>query len=312
MNIDKIYELLNMNYAQLRAFHAVANHGGFSKAAAALHLTQPAISDQVRRLEQEYGVSLFNRRPRNVELTPIGRRLLAVTRRFFEAEGEAREILSAARSLSAGSLTIFADAPYLAMRLIAEFVNEHPGIDIKVQTGNAEFCLDSVLEFRADVAISAATRPDARLHYLQLHSEPLVVVMTPKHRLARKRKVTLAQLAEEPLIFREPESVTRQLFLTDLASAGVSCKPAVEVDGREALVEAAAADLGIGVVSASEFADDRRLVAVNIADSHSLMTESLVKLSERPPSAAIDAIFKVAKNACLAGSLPIVERGRRN
>ncbi len=300
-----------MNYAQLRAFHAVANHGGFSRAAAALHLTQPAISDQVRRLEQDYGVSLFNRRPRHVELTGIGRRLLAVTRRFFEAEDEAREILSAARSLSAGSLTIFADAPYLAMHLIAEFGKLHPGIDIRVQTGNAEFCLDSVLDFRADVAISAATRPDTRLHYLPLHSEPLVAIMTPNNRLARKRRVTLAQLAEEPLIFREPASVTRQLFQSDLASAGVSCKPAVEVDGREALVEAAAANLGIGVVSTSEFAGDRRLVAVKIADSHSLMTESLVKLSERPPSAAIDAVFKVADAFYKAGSPLAAQRRRR-
>ena len=284
-----------MNYAQLRAFHAVANHGGFSRAAAALNLTQPAVSDQVRRLEQDYGVTLFHRKPRDVELTPIGRRLLTVTRRFFEAEDEAREILSAAASLSAGSLTIFADAPYLAMHLIAEFVRQHPGIDIKIQTGNAEQCLDSVLEFRADVAISAAKRPDARLHYLPLHSEPLVAIMTPAHRLTARRKVKLAQLAEEPLIFREPESVTRQLFQADLARTGVSCTPAIEVDGREALVEAAAAELGIGILAASELAGDRRLVAIPIGDSRSLMTESLVKLAERPPSAAIEAIFKVAE-----------------
>ena len=76
-----------MQYARLRAFHAVATHGGFSRAAEALNLTQPAVSDQVRLLEQEFSVSLFDRKPRAVELTAIGRRLLAATRRFFDAVG---------------------------------------------------------------------------------------------------------------------------------------------------------------------------------------------------------------------------------
>ena len=97
------------------------------------------------------------------------------------------------------------------------------------------------------------------------------------------------------------------MFERDLAAAGVSCKPAVEVDGREALVEAVAANLGIGVVSKSELADDRRLVAVTIADSDSLMTESLVRLADRPPSAAIDAVFKVAEDFTSQST----QRGRR-
>ncbi len=284
-----------MQYAQLRAFHNVALYGGFSRAAEALNLTQPAISDQVRRLEQEFSVSLFNRRPRAVELTPIGRRLLTVTRQFFEAEHEAMEVLSAAGSLNAGSLTIHADAPFLAMRLVADFGRHYPGIDVRVQTGNAEQCLDSVLDYRADIAISAATRPDTRLNYRLLHSEPLVAVMTPVHRLAAAETVTLVDMAAEPLIFREPDSVTRQLFQDDLARAGLSCRPAIEVDSREALVEAAAANLGIGVMGASEHSADRRLVLKRISDSKSRMTESVVKLADRPPSAIIDAVFAVAE-----------------
>lgn len=281
-------------YAPLRAFHAVALHGGFSKAAAALHLTQPAISDQVRRLEGDFGVSLFNRRPRAVELTPIGRRLLIATRRFFDAEKDARDILSAARSLSTGSLTVYADAPYLAMRLIAAFREHHPGIEIKVQTGNAETCLESVLDFHADVAISASNRQDARLHYQQLHSEPLAAVLTPEHPLAAGASIDLAALSREPLIYREPRSVTQRLFQDDLASAGLVCTPVVEVEGREALMEAVAANIGVGVMAASELGVDQRLVSVPIVDTRSLMTESLVRLADRPPSVIIDAVFAIA------------------
>jgi aminoethylphosphonate catabolism LysR family transcriptional regulator len=290
-----------MQYAQLRAFHAVALHGGFSKAAEALHLTQPAISDQVRRLEQEFGVSLFDRRPRSVEPTAIGRRLLAATRRFFDAEQEARDILTAARSLSAGSLTMYTDAPYLAMRLIAEFRKRHPGIEIKVLTGNAEHCLESVLDFRADVAISAATRQDARLTSLPLHREPLAAVMVPDHPLASAESIRLAELVREPLIFREPLSVTRRLFEDDLARRGISCVPAMEVESREALVEAVSSGLGIGVMAPSELGRDRRLVSVPISDAKSIMTDSLVKLADRPPSAIIDAVFDVAAELTSAG-----------
>jgi aminoethylphosphonate catabolism LysR family transcriptional regulator len=284
-----------MQYAQLRAFHAVALHGGFSRAAEALNLTQPAISDQVRRLEQEFSVSLFDRRPRSVELTAIGRKLLSATRRFFDAEQEAGDILSAARSLSAGSLTLYTDAPYLAMRLIAEFRKNHPGIEIKVLTGNAEHCLESVLDYRADVAISAATRQDARLTSLPLHREPLAAVMIPDHPLAAAGSIKLTELTREPLIFREARSVTRRLFEDDLARRGITCLPALEVEGREALVEAVASGLGIGVMAPSELGSDRRLVSVPISDARSVMTDSLVRLAERPPSAIIDAVFDVAE-----------------
>src|SRR6478735_1544640 len=98
-----------MRYVQLRAFHHVAISGGFSKAAEALHLTQPAISDQVRRLEEEYDVALFSRRHRQIVLTPAGTRLLALTHRLFGAEGEALDMLQEERALRTGSLRIVAD-----------------------------------------------------------------------------------------------------------------------------------------------------------------------------------------------------------
>ena len=92
-----------MSYSQLRAFHAVAVHGGFSKAAAKLNLTQPAISDQVRKLEERFDVVLFDRRKRTVRVTDLGRRLLEVTRRMFEMESEALELLTESRALRTGT-----------------------------------------------------------------------------------------------------------------------------------------------------------------------------------------------------------------
>ena len=87
-----------MRYVQLRAFHNVALHGGFSRAAEELHLTQPAISDQVRKLEEEYDVLLFNRLKKRVTLTPQGERLLEITLRLFDSEAQALELLSTSAS----------------------------------------------------------------------------------------------------------------------------------------------------------------------------------------------------------------------
>ena len=91
-----------MRYVQLRAFHYVAISGGFSRAAEELLLTQPAISDQVRKLEEEYDILLFNRQRKQVTLTPSGEKLLAITRRMFDTESQALELLSESRALRAG------------------------------------------------------------------------------------------------------------------------------------------------------------------------------------------------------------------
>ena len=99
-----------MNHAQLRAFHAVASEGSFTRAAVALHVTQPTLSGQVKALEESFGVRLFDRRGRKVMPTELGRELLDLTRRLFGLEAEAEHLLSAARGLSKGHLRIGADA----------------------------------------------------------------------------------------------------------------------------------------------------------------------------------------------------------
>ena len=110
-----------MRYVQLRAFHYVAICGGFSRAAEELYLTQPAISDQVRKLEEEYDVLLFNRQRKQVVLTPSGEKLLVITRKMFDIEQQALELLSESRALRAGTLRIVADAAHHLLHILAEF-----------------------------------------------------------------------------------------------------------------------------------------------------------------------------------------------
>ena len=117
-----------MYYYQLRAFHAVATYGGFSKAARQLNISQPAISDQVRKLEGWYNIRLFERKRRSVVPTELGFRLFELTKRMFEQEKEAVTLLSESEALRTGSLRIAADTPLHSVNLIGAFREAYPGI----------------------------------------------------------------------------------------------------------------------------------------------------------------------------------------
>ncbi len=297
-----------MHYAQLRAFHAVAEYAGFTAAAQALNVTQPALSDQVRRLEQEFGVTLFNRRPRTVEPTELGRRLLAATRQMFGCERDARAILASAGALASGSLTIAADAPDLAMRLIAAFRMRHPGIVVSLAIANAEACTERVLSSAVDVAITAARQVDSRLEVKVLRREPLVAMVPRSNPLAARTCLKLAELVLNPLVFREARSTTQRLLEEDLARLGLSVEPVILVEGREAALEAVAHGIGLGVIARAEFNGDRRIAIVPIDDSRAAMVEALVRLADRPPSRLLDALFRteISGNEMTASSPPDV------
>src|SRR3954451_21331728 len=147
-----------MGYAQLKAFHAIAQTGGFSKAAARLSLSQPAISDHIAKLEESCRAQLFQRTRREAILTDLGRKLFALTERLFEAEREADELLSRARSLEEGSLTIGADAAVHALPLLKRFRERYPKIAARVLSGNSAQLLARLARFEIDFAV-VAVRP---------------------------------------------------------------------------------------------------------------------------------------------------------
>ncbi len=149
-----------MRYVQLRAFHHVALSGSFSQAARALRLTQPAISDQVRWLEEAYDVALFVRKRRQIELTPAGARLLVATRRLFDAEGEALGVLQEERSLRAGTLRIAADSVDHVLEALTVFQSRFPGIQIRIVGGNSEEIVEDLLNYQVDIGVLGDLRDD--------------------------------------------------------------------------------------------------------------------------------------------------------
>ncbi len=286
-----------MNLAHLRAFHAVATEGGFSAAAAARHVSQPTVSSQVAALESRYGVRLFERAGRAVLLTETGSALLEVSRRLFALEEQAEEVLTAARELRAGSLRLGSDGPHHAIPLLARFMRRFPGVEVSLETGSSERMLRALYGARIDCALIARTEPDPRLYALPYGSSPLVLFVPRGHRWARRAAIALAEVAGERVILREAASVTRQVFERALAESGIRPAAVMRIESREAVREAVAAGLGIGVVARAELDPDPRLRAVRIADRELAITEHLVCLEERRRLRMVAAFLALAAEA---------------
>jgi aminoethylphosphonate catabolism LysR family transcriptional regulator len=270
-----------MSYAQFKAFHAVAATGGFSKAAARMNLSQPALSDHVRKLEETYGVELFLRTRRKVELTDLGRQLFAVTERQFEAEAQALELLSRAKGLEQGVISIGADAAVHALPLIKKFNQRFPGVKLKLITGNSARLTDALERLEIDFAIVAETPASESFLSRKIREDRLVCLLAHSHPLARRKSLRFAELIESSLIIREKGSVTRALIEAEIGRRGSPHPRLIEMEGREAANEAVAQGLGLGIISRGELPRDPRLQVLPISDWQQTMSEWLVCLKAR-------------------------------
>ena len=284
-----------MRYVQLRAFHHVATEGGFTRAAEELRLTQPAVSDQVRRLEEDYDLVLFDRSRRRVVLTEAGERLLAITRRMFEAERDALDLLSESRALRSGALRIVADSALHLLRILPAFRARYPGVAVTVQAGNSATVIDRLRSYEADIGVMGERPAGRDFDVLRLNESPIVAVVPCGVPLAGAGAVTFGDLARLPLVLREEGSKTRAKVLAAARAAGVDLTAAVEAEGREAVREIVAAGGGVGFLSQAEFGADPRLVAVPIRpDTGLAMEEILVCLGQRRQGKLIAAFFEIA------------------
>jgi aminoethylphosphonate catabolism LysR family transcriptional regulator len=272
---------MTIAHSQLRAFHAVASEGSFTRAAAALHVTQPTLSAQVKSLEEAYGALLFDRRGRRVQPTELGRQLLDVTRRYFSLETEAEQLLAATRGLRGGHLRVAADAPQHVMSALSAFNRRHPGVRLSLSIGNSDEVLHRLLDHRSDVAVVADVAADPRLFLRPLRRDHLIAFVERGHPWARRGAITVEELARQRVVLREVGSTTRRALERVLAARGVALGEVLEIGSREGVREAVAAGLGVGIVSAFEFGHDRRLRALTIVGETIETVEYVACLAER-------------------------------
>lgn len=290
-----------MNAAQLRAFHAVATHGSFTTAARALNVTQPTLSSQVKALEETYGIRLFHRVGRGATPTQLGARLHEVTQRLYNLEEEAREILTSARELSTGSIRVGSDGPHHVIPIVAEFNRRYPELEQSLDMGNADRILRDLRESRIDVAVLARADEDPRLYVLPFRTSRLVLFVPSAHPWANRQSIRLAEIADQRMVLRETQSATRKIFEAALRNAGVTPKSVMQIESREAVREAVAAGLGVGVVSEAEFDLDSRLKTVPISDPGMEITEYVVCLEDRRRLRIVQAFLEVAEALAQTG-----------
>ncbi len=281
-----------MNLFQLRAFDAVAREGSFTRAAARLFISQPAVTGHVKALEEHYQVSLLRRTARRVELTEEGTRLAAITRALFGLAEEAQALLEANRQLLTGRLEVAADGPHQVMPMLALLRERYPGITVNLRLGNAQETLAALLSEHVDVALMTEVEPRKGLHLQTLQPSRICALLPALHPwAARADELPLAELDQQIMVLREPGSITRRTFDQACAEAAVQPRVVLELDSREAVTEAVAAQLGIGIVSSAELGQDPRVVARPIAGSGLVNQHMLGCLERRRELRLIDAFL---------------------
>jgi DNA-binding transcriptional LysR family regulator len=255
---------------QLLTFAMVAQHRNISRAAQLLHLSQPAVSGQLRLLQESIGEPLYHREGRGIELTPTGQQLAQYAQRAQSAYAEAQAFRRALKGIEAGTLRLGASttpASYVLPYLVAEFHTRHPGIHIEMLDGNTGEIMREIAEL--DIAFIEGTVPanlSPEIHVYPWHRDNIVAIVPSSHPLAQgDHTVDLDTLASYPLIWREPGSGVRQVVEDAFAARGLETRIALELAGVEGVKEAVRAGMGIGFVSAMSMRHgDDILTSLNI------------------------------------------------
>ena len=280
-----------MRHTQLRSFHAVAQRMSFTVAARELGVSQPTITTQVKSLEQEFGVELFVRRGRRIELTETGGGLLDITRRLFADEKEAADYLNETRGLKTGHLRVGAVGPYHVTDMLAAFNARYPGIYVSVTVGNSRDTLRDLLDYRTDVAVLAHVDPDTRLVAIPYRQHRVVVMSPVDHEFSSRRSIRARDMEGQRLIVREAGSTTRRAFDQAMREKDVRPKVVMEIGSRESIREAVAKGIGLGVVSEMEFIPDPRIRALQVSDAEIYTYAHVVHLRERQNARLVRAFL---------------------
>ena len=281
-----------MNLHHLRLFTAVVNHGGFTKAAASLHLSQPAISKSLNELERQLNLTLLERSGRSIRLTDAGQALYARARELFGVEWIAEQELREIRGLKRGVLRIGASttiATYMLPPYLGRFHLRHPGIRIRATSANTRTVLRMLLESRADIALVEGPVSHPQVEVQPWLDDELVVISHPQHRLLPRNDVDVGMLVREQFIVREPGSGTRDVSARALALHGVRLTNTMRVGGTESIKQAVAAGLGLAIVSRAAAADQLALGKIAVLSVNGLVirrTLAQIKLRGRVPTAS--------------------------
>ncbi|MBI2293354.1 MAG: LysR family transcriptional regulator [Betaproteobacteria bacterium] len=241
----------NVTLRQLKVFEAVARHLNYSRAAQELHLSQPAVSMQMKQLEGSAGMPLFEQAGKKIFLTEAGREMQHYARRVTQQLEEAAEALTELKDASRGrlQLTIISTAKYFAPKFVAKFCRLHPGVTLKLDVCNRATLLERLARNETDLVIMGHPPQGLDITLQPFAPNPHVIVAAPEHALARARRIALKRIAEETFLLRESGSGTRLLIERVFAEHGLAVNASMEIGSDETIKQAVMAGMGIGFLS---------------------------------------------------------------
>lgn len=241
-----------MNLNQLAIFHAVAEESSVTRAAERLHISQPAVSKQLRELEKSLGMALFHRLSKGVRLTEGGLLLQSYARQIFALESEAEHAVAELRALERGTLRVGASTTigiYLLPQICACFRQQFPGVEISLEIANTHDIQARLSDNTLDLGFSEGevSAPDLTADIFAW--DEIVVVAPPDHALWKEKKVSAQMISECQLIARETGSGTRAVVEAAFAARGIMLRPHLSLGSTEAIKRAVVAGGGIALVS---------------------------------------------------------------
>jgi DNA-binding transcriptional LysR family regulator len=260
---------MNVSLRQLRVFETVARLSSFTRAAEELHLTQPAVSMQVRQLEDEVGLPLFEKLGKQISLTEAGRELFHYSRSIDRSLQEMEEVVESLKGVNRGrlSVAVASTVNYFAPRLLAAFHQRYPGIGLRLDVTNRERLVHQLQANTVDMVLMGQPPDGVNVESEAFMDNPLVVVAPPEHPLAAEERVGLVRLAEEVFVMREPGSGTRQAMERFFAEQSIGIRHGMQMTRNEAIKQAVRAGLGLSVVSLHTVElelETNRLVILNV------------------------------------------------
>jgi DNA-binding transcriptional LysR family regulator len=262
---------MHLTLRQLKVFEAVARHLNYTRAAQELHLTQPAVSMQIKQLEVSLGVALFEQLGKRIHLTEAGQEVLVYARSVTQQLDELEGVLNRLKGLSGGRLriSVATTANYFIPTLLGAFSRRYPDVTVTLDVTNRETLLRQLSENTVDLVIMGQPPVEADVEAEAFMDNPLVVVAPPDHTLAGKKKIPLARLQEETFLVREPGSGTRIAMERFFNERGMKLRTGMEVGSNEAIKQSVQAGLGLGLLSRATIEQElalKRLVVLNIED----------------------------------------------
>jgi len=239
-----------LTFRQLQVFQAVFRLRSYSKAAEFIGLSQPAVSAQIRQLEQAMEQTLFSYSNRTLHTTPAGESLARTIERIFDEFNHLEMELSDMRGSLRGELKIscVSSAQYVMPWLLARFRQLHPDIQVKLQVVNRNKAIESLMEQRFDIAILSMVSPERDLSFMPFLFNQLVPVIPKAHELAKQSHITPDVFLDQPLLVREADSGTRIIVDDYYTQVRVTPRQLIELGSLEAIKAALEENMGVSIM----------------------------------------------------------------